>query len=99
MALGFGRKQAADEQVSSHGVVETRDPADETNAYDYDAEKGTNAPRKGSRVADPVVVDDASTVSVGKQMELEASNSIKYRTCTWQKVSSTIFLSCHSFPV
>ena len=95
MALGFGRKSASvadNEKVSPRGVVETRDPTSETNAYDYDAEKGATAARKGSRVADPIVVDDASVVSVGKQMELEASNSIKYRTCTWQKVSPIIFL-------
>jgi hypothetical protein len=32
---------------------------------------------------------DSSTdvsVSIGKQMELEADNAIKYRTCSWQKV-------------
>ena len=91
MALGFGRKQAVaadNESFSPHGMVESNDPAlHETGAYDYDAEKGGDAPRKGSRVADPIVVDDASAMSVGKQMELESSNSIKYRTCTWQKVS------------
>jgi hypothetical protein len=32
--------------------------------------------------------DDGSDPSftVGKQMELEAENAIKYRTCSWQKV-------------
>jgi len=32
--------------------------------------------------------DSASeeSVSVGKQMELEAGNAIKYRTCSWPKV-------------
>lgn len=32
--------------------------------------------------------DDATdpSISVGKQMELEAGNAIKYRTCSWQKV-------------
>lgn len=33
---------------------------------------------------------DAS-VAIGKQMELEAGNAIKYRTCSWQKVR---FSSC-----
>lgn len=34
-------------------------------------------------------MEDSSTdvsVSIGKQMELEADNAIKYRTCSWQKV-------------
>lgn len=29
---------------------------------------------------------DDNTVSIAKQMELEAGNEIQYRTCTWQKV-------------
>ena len=35
-----------------------------------------------------VLNDDAtdSDVSIGKQMEKEAGNAIKYRTCSWQKV-------------
>lgn len=59
---------------------------------------GSNAPRKMSRIDAPVtkpitgntgVDDDSSTdndVAIGKQMELEAGNAIKYRTCSWQKV-------------
>ena len=48
--------------------------------------------RHGSRVGGalrgPTVLNDdaSSAMSVGKQMELEASNSIKYRSCSWQKV-------------
>jgi len=30
--------------------------------------------------------DSDSNVSVEKQMELEAGNAIKYRTCSWPKV-------------
>ena len=63
-----------------------------------DAEKqgGTTGPRKMSRIDRPVtksitgdIPDDDATetsISVGKQMELEAGNSIKYRTCSWPKV-------------
>lgn len=58
----------------------------------------SNGGRKMSRIDKPVTQsisgqggltdDDASdpSVSVGKQMELEAGNAIKYRTCSWQKV-------------
>jgi hypothetical protein len=41
---------------------------------------------------------DSSTdvsVSIGKQMELEADNAIKYRTCSWQKVCLCSFFSVH----
>lgn len=30
--------------------------------------------------------DSDASMTVGKQMELEAENAIKYRTCSWQKV-------------
>jgi len=44
-----------------------------------------------SRVGGPIpgIVGDSdadSALSVGKQLELEATNSIKYRTCSWPKV-------------
>ena len=42
-------------------------------------------PRSGSIVS--VGRDtDADSVSVGKQVEMEATNAIKYRTCSWPKV-------------
>jgi len=49
---------------------------------------------------------DSSTdvsVSIGKQMELEADNAIKYRTCSWQKTAALLFseyicLAIMSFP-
>ena len=30
--------------------------------------------------------DASSGISIGKQMEMEAGNAIKYRTCSWPKV-------------
>lgn len=36
--------------------------------------------------AHPVAQSDSDLEVVGKQIELEAGNSIKYRTCSWQKV-------------
>lgn len=43
--------------------------------------------RRPSRIA-PVRTGSVaeSRVSIGKQLELEADNAIKYRTCSWQKV-------------
>lgn len=35
------------------------------------------------------VQSDSETGDVGRQIELEAENSIKYRTCSWQKVWHT----------
>lgn len=61
-----------------------------------------SAPRRMSRIDRPVTksisgtlsgrrsvdgdMDSEQSVSVGKQMELEAGNAIKYRTCSWPKV-------------
>ncbi|KAJ6006179.1 hypothetical protein N7451_004123 [Penicillium sp. IBT 35674x] len=51
-----------------------------------------------------VAVDSSSTSeSVGRQIELEAENGIKYRTCSWQKTAALLFseyicLAMMSFP-
>lgn len=34
--------------------------------------------------------EDDSAITVEKQLELESANSIKYRTCSWQKVNRQI---------
>ena len=60
---------------------------------DRDAEKGSfeasgAAPK--ARLAGParrdMDEDEATSIDVGKQIALESDNSIKYRTCSWQKV-------------
>ena len=72
-----------------------------TPGRDTEAQQ-TGGPRKMSRIDRPVTtsisgsitgrksvdgnVSDDPDVSVGKQIELEAGNAIKYRTCSWQKV-------------
>lgn len=83
------------------------------NDYNYDAEKRVadgDIPRKNSRIGGPMKeriagLDDDSdvSVSVGKQMELEANNAIKYRTCSWPKTAALLFseyicLAIMSFP-
>jgi len=55
----------------------------------YDPE--SLAERRLSRIDKPIKADyegddSSSGMSVGKQMELEADNAIKYRTCSWPKV-------------
>lgn len=36
--------------------------------------------------AHPIIQSDSDSDGIGRQIELEAGNSIKYRTCSWQKV-------------
>jgi hypothetical protein len=106
MALGFGSKEKsdrlspvsspsannADAQMTKDGFV-SRDQAT--------AENGGKKPRKMNRIdgpitkpigADNVLNDDGtdSDISIGKQMEMEAGNAIKYRTCSWKKVRYSI---------
>ena len=63
--------------------------------------------RKTSRIGGPVAGDSSSDdevpITIGKQMELEANNAIKYRTCSWQKTAALLFseyicLAIMSFP-
>lgn len=66
----------------------------ETQGGGYDPEKTEGRERKLSRIGGPAAIgladsDAGSAMSVGKQVELESNNSIKYRTCTWQKVIDT----------
>ena len=85
MALGFGNKSRPVENTNQD-IDASPNPE---NNYGYDAEKGGDKERKMSRVGGVgIIADSDSQLSVGKQVELEASNAIKYRTCTWQKVSS-----------
>ncbi|MCJ1475612.1 hypothetical protein MMC13_004275 [Lambiella insularis] len=88
MALGFGKKAPVVEANTPAAAVHMPDPPLQTGVYGYDVEKQTRAETKLARVGGAVVGDsDAeSAMSVGKQMELEATNSIKYRTCSWPKV-------------
>ena len=56
----------------------------------YDAEStGEKGGRKMNRIAGVMggESDRDSQLDVGKQLELEATNSIKYRTSSWQKVT------------
>lgn len=51
--------------------------------YDKHGSDEESQTRRHSVVGD-VVVDRAT---IGKQLALEAESAIKYRTCSWQKVS------------
>ena len=83
MALGFGRKSRPVEDTTQNIDAS---PNPEVN-YNYDPEKGDEKERKMSRVGGAgVTTDSDSQISVGKQVELEADNAIKYRTCSWKKV-------------
>lgn len=85
MALGFGTK--ADKADASSNDMNKGE-----ELFRKDTEKGGSVDhgRRGSRLEGPARRDmnssDEESVSVGKQIELEAGNAIQYRTCSWQKV-------------
>jgi hypothetical protein len=42
--------------------------------------------RRGSQHHVTAIDSSSTTESIGRQIELESDNTIKYRTCSWQKV-------------
>ena len=92
MALGFGtRSRKVDNNTqpitADNRLVTSVDAMDEKPAYPYDAESNEKGGKKLNRIAPLLHASDSDTdLSVGKQLELEATNSIKYRTCSWPKV-------------
>ncbi|KAL8785212.1 MAG: hypothetical protein Q9213_003481 [Squamulea squamosa] len=112
MALGRKSNVVANDSNNIASLDEKRephrDPPLETGVYGYDVEKTEQRGRKMSRLGGPSAIgiadsDEDSVVSVGKQVEMEASNAIKYRTCSWQKTAALLFseyicLAIMSFP-
>lgn len=101
MALG---RKGRNVDNTTHELDPNSITKEEGQYYDAESheEKGG---RKMSRVAGVMggESDQDSQLGVGKQLELEATNSIKYRTCSWQKTAALLFseyicLAIMSFP-
>lgn len=84
MALG---RKAHKVDNTTHEIDPNSTTKEEAQYYDPES-IGEKGGRKMSRIAGVMggESDQDSQLSVGKQLELEATNSIKYRTCSWQKV-------------
>ncbi|TKA81439.1 hypothetical protein B0A49_00282 [Cryomyces minteri] len=111
MAFGFGKRNNVVSDSPPTAAVANEKPIvgdDSTpghGGYDgYDPENpGAAGGRKRSRTDKNIDSDTDSSMSVGKQMEMEADNAIKYRTCTWPKTAALLFseyicLAIMSFP-
>lgn len=77
------------------------DKEQERKLKDYDAESGHG--RRHSHHHVTALDSSSTTESVGRQIEMEAENTIKYRTCSWQKTAALLFseyicLAIMSFP-
>lgn len=112
--MALGRNPDVVDASNTHDIA-TDEAKEGPSSYDAgdgvfasDPEKADNKVRKMSRVGGPIpgIVGDSdvdSTISVGKQLELEQANAIKYRTCSWQKTAALLFaeyicLAIMSFP-
>ena len=63
--------------------------ADLSDKLERDPKKDLDLEGQGRRLSHHHVtaLDGSSTTeSVGRQIEMESENTIKYRTCSWQKV-------------
>ncbi|OAL50516.1 hypothetical protein IQ07DRAFT_428757 [Pyrenochaeta sp. DS3sAY3a] len=97
MALGFlGKSSKTRGDNHSSSSTEERVSKPEKS---YDAEAGLG------RIEDPSRrdVDEGDSITIGKQIEMEAENAIKYRTCSWPKTAALLFseyicLAIMSFP-
>ena len=89
MAFGLGGKSHVVDSNLQDINVNNSSPhsSADKDGYGYDPEIQDEKGRKKSRIGAGEVSDDEAQLSVGQQVELEATNAIKYRTCSWQKVS------------
>ncbi|KAL9127487.1 MAG: hypothetical protein Q9217_003643 [Psora testacea] len=107
MALGFGSRGRTVDNNTRDIDPNNASPDSSTlkeGSFGYDPESQDANGRKMSRIAAPgAITDVGEQLDVGKQMELEATNSIRYRTCSWQKTAALLFseyicLAIMSFP-
>lgn len=102
MALGL-----FDSQAVPAGADANRNSSNNsrlTNEKKHDLEVGVAGEPRLGRIATPVrrdMKDDSSdnSITVGKQMALEAENAIKYRTCSWPKVCVLALCPGHGLPL
>ena len=92
--MALGRKDDIVDNTT-HEIDPNSVTKDEGQYYDAESTRDKRG-RKMSRIAGVIggESDQDSQLGVGKQLELEATNSIKYRTCSWQKVIRSFSTSC-----
>ena len=98
--MALGRKsqpEATNVGIYDEEVHPTGEPQVETDVYGHDTEKQASSAGKMNRIRGRTISvvgdsDSDSALSVGKQVEMESTNAIKYRTCSWQKVCANSIL-------
>jgi len=92
----FGRKAASPTDNSSQS-------SNEKVAYEKEKNYDPEAAAAGGITTPPNDAESDASITIGRQIELEANNAIKYRTCSWQKTAALLFseyicLAIMSFP-
>lgn len=68
----------------NHNGTELSDMSEqEPKLKDFDIE---SQPRRGSQHNVTAIDSLSMKESIGRQIDIESENTIKYRTCSWQKV-------------
>ncbi|KAL1306946.1 hypothetical protein AAFC00_005585 [Neodothiora populina] len=113
MAIGFfNKKSGVVADMPGRTSPSSTDKPIMGDGYSAHDPESLEGPRRMSRIDRPITkpivpdaeLDDSSSgMSVGKQMEMEADNAIKYRTCSWPKTAALLFseyicLAIMSFP-
>ncbi len=100
--MALGRRSEVVDTSNTQDIAAMQEKNNE--AFGSDPEKADPLKKMG-RVGGGLNADTDvdSTISVGKQIELEQTQSIKYRTCSWQKTAALLFaeyicLAIMSFP-
>lgn len=119
LGFGSSKKSVDGSNVDAKSSSPSRGVSDDKNVLDtsgnygagYDPEATReHGDRPIRRISEPIIKpvvgggsDSDSTVSVGKQIAMEESNAIQYRTCSWPKTAALLFseyicLAIMSFP-
>ncbi|KAF2722553.1 hypothetical protein K431DRAFT_283695 [Polychaeton citri CBS 116435] len=107
MAIGIRGRSNASQDPATEPKGELGTGGYDGWSPDKDVEQGGEPGRRMSRIDRPITKSISGSLSeqggIGKQMELEAGNAIKYRTCSWQKTAALLFseyicLAIMSFP-
>ena len=61
-------------------------PEEDSMLPPYPADSEHPSLKSGGDIEDQGRATDSDTEAIGRQIELESDNAIKYRTCSWQKV-------------
>ena len=75
---------------NNNNNLDSSDNVDEKPIGGWDLENNHGTPeRKMSRITDPLpgIAPTEESSELGKQIEMESNNAIKYRTCSWPKVN------------